>query len=209
MPVPGDWVTIAVVAEIGEVKYTRPPVALEHDEDEKKSKKSKNNKGKAKQQSDLEENPAKTGGKRYINIRLVDFGARSRGSETGETSVIRGDAFLSLLLFESDRFEWLEPDGDEPGVKSKKRAKVYKGGSKGAFEAMHKIRQGDVVALLNPRVLKPFQVGHPFFTLFVLICLFCTAKFDCCVGQLSNHQHACSNTRKCRRDSVSWEGTRS
>jgi len=99
----------------------------------------------------------------------VDFGARSGGSETGEKSVIRGDAFLSLLLFESERFEWLEPDGDEPRAKSKKKVKVYKGGSKGAFEAMHKIRQGDVVALLNPRVLKPFQVCQTSFTLFVLI----------------------------------------
>ena len=148
-----------MVADIGEVKYTKPPVGLGPDEDEtKKSKKHGAGKGKAKEQSQ-EENPAKTGAKRYINIRLVDFGARSGGSETGGTSIIRGDAFLSLLLFESDRFEWLEPGDDEPRGKSKKKVKVYKGGSKGAFEAMHKIRQGDVIALLNPRVLKPFQVS--------------------------------------------------
>jgi hypothetical protein len=36
---------------------------------------------------------------------------------------------------------------------------VYKGGSRGAFEAMSKLKEGDVVALLNPKVLKPFQVG--------------------------------------------------
>ena len=163
VPVPGDWVTIAVVADIGEVKYTRPPVGLGPDEDEnRKSKKHGTDKGKAKepkQGQDSEENSAKTGGKRYINIRLVDFGARGGGSETGGKSVIRGDAFLSLLLFESDRFEWLEPGDDEPRRKSKKKVKIYKGGSKGAFEAMHKIRQGDVIALLNPRVLKPFQVS--------------------------------------------------
>jgi minichromosome maintenance protein 10 len=159
VPIPGDWVTIAVVADIGEVKYTKPPVGLGPDEDEiKRSKKHGTGKGKAKEQSQ-EENPTKTGAKRYINIRLVDFGARSGGSETGGTSIIRGDAFLSLLLFESDRFEWLEPGDDEPRGKSKKKVKVYKGGSKGAFEAMHKIRQGDVIALLNPRVLKPFQVS--------------------------------------------------
>ena len=154
-----------MVADIGEVKYTKPPVGLGPDEDEnKKSEKHGTDKGKGKakeqrQGQGSEENPAKTGAKRYINIRLVDFGARSGGSETGGTSIIRGDAFLSLLLFESDRFEWLEPGDDEPRGKSKKQVKVYKGGSKGAFEAMHRIRQGDVIALLNPRVLKPFQVS--------------------------------------------------
>lgn len=152
-----------MVADIGEVKHTKPPVGLGPDEDEnKKSKKHGTDKGKAKGQrqgQDSEENPARTGAKRYINIRLVDFGARSRGSETGGTSIIRGDAFLSLLLFESDRFEWLETGDDELRGKSKKKVKVYKGGSKGAFESMHKIRQGDVIALLNPRVLKPFQVS--------------------------------------------------
>ncbi|KAF8624888.1 hypothetical protein AX15_005756 [Amanita polypyramis BW_CC] len=161
VPVPGDWVTITVVVEMGEVKYTRPPVAIGPDGDEpKKFGKHRDNKGKTKEErGDQEEdgNPARFGGKRYINIRLVDFGARSGGSETGGTSVIRGDAFLSLLLFESDRFEWLEPGDDEQDGRRKKRQKIFKGGSKGAFEAMHKIRQGDVVALLNPRVLKPFQ----------------------------------------------------
>ncbi|KAK2462015.1 hypothetical protein APHAL10511_006478 [Amanita phalloides] len=161
VPVPGDWITIAVVAELGDVKYTRPPVTLGRDEDgTKKTGKKKSDKGSAKEQKgnqDNEENLEKAGGKRYINIKLVDFGARSAGSETGGTNVIRGDAFLSLLLFESDRFEWLDPGDNERQSKLKKRVKVYKGGSKGAFEAMHKIRQGDVIALLNPRVLKPFQ----------------------------------------------------
>ena len=38
--------------------------------------------------------------------RLIDFGCRSGStSATGGKSVIRGDAFLSLLLFEADRVE--------------------------------------------------------------------------------------------------------
>ncbi|KAG5221149.1 DNA replication licensing factor mcm [Salix suchowensis] len=35
--------------------------------------------------------------------------------------------------------------------------KVHRGGSGGAFEALSKVKEGDVVALLNPRILKPFQ----------------------------------------------------
>ncbi|KIL58112.1 hypothetical protein M378DRAFT_170998 [Amanita muscaria Koide BX008] len=35
VPIPGDWATIAVVAEIGGVRYTRAPVSLAPDEDEK------------------------------------------------------------------------------------------------------------------------------------------------------------------------------
>ena len=76
----------------------------------------------------------------------------SSSSATGGKSVIRGDAFLSLLLFEADGYD--EHIKDE-GIKPKK---VYRGGSRGAFEAMSKLKEGDVIALLNPRILKPFQV---------------------------------------------------
>ncbi|KAF8630273.1 hypothetical protein AX17_005459 [Amanita inopinata Kibby_2008] len=159
VPVMGDWVTIAVVADIGEVKHTKPPVTIGPDEGEDGRGKKSKGKGKEKgKEKESEETSSGTGGKRYVNIRLVDFGVRSKGgSETGGKSVIRGDAFLSLLLFESDGFDWVEPGEDEEEGKAKKKVKVYRGGSKGAFEIMHKIRQGDVIALLNPRVLKPFQ----------------------------------------------------
>lgn len=64
---------------------------------------------------------------------------------------MRGDAFLSLLLFESDCFDKVtNDDGTE--------RKVYQGGSRGAFESMSKLKEGDVIALLNPKVLKPYQV---------------------------------------------------
>lgn len=100
-----------------------------------------------------EDAPTKSG-KKYVNLKLVDFGARSRGASSamGAKAVIRGDAFLTLLLFESDGFDLLT---EEEGSKPKK---VYKGGSRGAFEAMSKLKEGDVIALLNPKILKPFQV---------------------------------------------------
>ena len=61
------------------------------------------------------EPPPKPKGKRYVNIKLVDFGARSRPNAGSTTAAIRGDAFLSLLLFEADKFDLVsreEGDGD-------------------------------------------------------------------------------------------------
>lgn len=139
VPVPGDWVTIAVVAERGPIKYTRAPVALEPDEVQKKNKEKKD-----------EQKPT---GKKYTNIKLIDFGARTKSSATGGKAVVRGDAFLSLLLFEADSVELVDKgDGRKP-------EKVYKGGSRGAFEVLEKLKEGDVIALLNPRILKPYQVN--------------------------------------------------
>ena len=147
MPVPGDWITIAVVAERGPIKLTRAPIKVESEgvgQDEKKRWK-----GKAKAEA---ERPS---GKKYVNLKLIDFGARSGSSSsaTGGTSIIRGDAFLTLLLFESDGFDMVpNDDGGKP-------KKVYKGGSRGAFEHLSDVKEGDVIALLNPKILKPFQVS--------------------------------------------------
>lgn len=169
VPVEGDWVTIAVVAERGPVKYTKAPVGIGKDErthisdDEEDDMKSlpldqppkptnpyQQNanrwKGKAKQE------PTKPSGKRYMNLKLIDFGCRTRSSASGGKSTIRGDAFLTLLLFEADRVDVVERDD---GVKEK----IYKGGSRGAFEKLSKLKEGTVVAFLNPRILKPFQVS--------------------------------------------------
>ncbi|KAJ6463508.1 hypothetical protein C8R45DRAFT_911723 [Mycena sanguinolenta] len=138
VPVAGDWITIAVVAERGPYKYSKAPVEITPDEEDGR-------KGKAKE-------PPKPSGKKFINLKLVDFGAtaRSASSATGGKAVIRGDALLSLLLFESDGFETVPQDEGRP-------KKVYRGGSRGAFEEMCDLKEGDVVALLNPRILKPFQ----------------------------------------------------
>ncbi|KAJ7634773.1 hypothetical protein FB45DRAFT_909809 [Roridomyces roridus] len=143
VPVDGDWITIAVVAERGPYKSTKPPVTMTRDEEDESGK----GKGKAK----AKDTP-KPSGKKYINMKLVDFGApaRSASSATGGKAVIRGDAMLSLLLFESDGFETIPQNEDRP-------KKVYRGGSRGAFEEMCDLKEGDVVVLLNPRILKPFQ----------------------------------------------------
>lgn len=165
VPVEGDWVTIAVVAERGPLRYSRAPVGVRKEDlvelpDKDDGLDSLNLdappnpskptfqrwKGKAK------EEPFKPSGKKYMNLKLVDFGCRSKSSATAGKSVIRGDALLSLLLFECDRVEEVKRDGG-------KVEKIYKGGSRGAFERLAKLREGTVVALLNPKILKPFQVG--------------------------------------------------
>lgn len=149
VPVPGDWITIAVVAERGPVKFTRAPVAVgieEEGDGNTHPEDLKGKKGKGKDES------TKSSGKKYINFKLIDFGSRSSSSATGGKAVIRGDAFLSLLLFESDRFDLVTEEGRT------KPKKIYKGGSRGAYESLTKVKEGDIIALLNPKILKPFQV---------------------------------------------------
>lgn len=156
VPVEGDWVTIAVVAERGEIKYTRAPTtAVDDDDDDIKRKKGKDkNKG---------EKPIRRG-KKFVNIRLVDFGVKSKSSSSAGKAVIRGDAMLSLLLFEADSVDKVVMEG------TKVPQKVYRGGSHGAFEALSKIKEGDVIALLNPKILRPFQVRiHNCISNFMLI----------------------------------------
>jgi len=156
VPVDGEWVTIAVVAERGPINQTRPPVGLEREEDDAaghngKPFPGKSNTGKAKTTGSVPQKPL---GKKYVNLKLIDFGCRSDSGANGGKLVIRGDAFLSLLLFESDGFDTL---GTNNGGLPKK---IYKGGSRGAFEHMSKLREGAVIALLTPKILKPFQVSQ-------------------------------------------------
>lgn len=154
----GDWVTIAVVAERGPVKHTRAPVDITPGDDGRasgdetgKSKAGRNSSARNKSDKNGPKGQGKPHGKKYVSMKLIDFGARSRSSASGGKEAIRGDAFLTLLLFESDGFDKMT--ADDGTVK-----KIYQGGSKGAFEAMSKLKEGDVVALLNPKVLKPHQV---------------------------------------------------
>ncbi len=90
--------------------------------------------GRGKGRAEPEERP----GKKFVNIRLIDFGARASGSASGGKAVIRGDAALSLLLFEADSIEYVDMDD------GRKPQKIYRGGSRGAFENLTNIREGDV-----------------------------------------------------------------
>ena len=174
VPIEGDWVTIAVVAERGEVKFTNPGPGggKNHDEEEDGEM---NSKGKNVRQSTKGKdpnNPGTTGktqgggnekedyarrrSKKFVLIRLVDLGLRSRSTTSTSSSsrgTLRGDAQLNLMLFESDSYDKVTDDI------TKKTRKAWKGGSGGAFEECYtKLAEGTVIALLNPKVLRPFQV---------------------------------------------------
>lgn len=166
------------MAERGPIKHTRAPVDITPGDD---GRASDNEMGGSKSSSNPDprkrfdkhgpKGQTKPHGKKYVNMKLIDFGARSRPSASGGKATIRGDAFLTLLLFESDGFDKLT--GEDGSVK-----KIYQGGSKGAFEVMSRLKEGDVVALLNPKILKPLQVCM--FRSFVA-----SYKFSCCLSLFS------------------------
>ena len=90
---------------------------------------------------------------KYIKLRLVDFGTPTADS-AGAT---RGDAMLNMLLFEASSVHEIKEDNSKSRGK-----KTYKGGSGGAFEASAKYREGAVISVLNPIVLRPFKVSYSY-----------------------------------------------
>jgi len=147
--VEGDWVTIAVIAERGKIQVSRGFTNNDDRLDEDEGAEDKPSKGKNKHHK---VNDASKGGRKYVSIKLVDFGHRSK---TGGKSSSSGDALLTLLLFEAETVSVApkDPNGKVHG------STIYKGGSGGAFEELlPKLREGAVIAILNPRVLRPYQV---------------------------------------------------
>ena len=169
VPVEGDWVTIAVVAERGDVRFSsgtgnaskEKEDGLHEDASEKDGKQQKSGgrkEGKRKKEdADDDEQNVRKGGKKYVHLKLIDLGHRSRSSSSSTSrGTLRGDAQLSLLLFESDYFDKLISK-DEKG--KEKVQKIWRGGSGGAFEeCLSKLHPGTVIAILNAKVLKPYQV---------------------------------------------------
>ncbi|WVR04258.1 hypothetical protein IAU60_001258 [Kwoniella sp. DSM 27419] len=180
VPVEGDWITIAVVAQRGEVRVsgTKTSRADSEDEDDEveedeevkehtkqslaeaskvqttpkdgQSKLTRKTKGKSKG-SDRQRVPRK-----YINFTLCSLPPRNRSSGKTETS---GDALLHLLLFEADAIV------SEPAGEDGEPRKSYRGGSGGAYEKWCNLTEGSVVAILNPRVWRNVRAGpngpHP------------------------------------------------
>ncbi|KAF9504145.1 hypothetical protein BS47DRAFT_1369002 [Hydnum rufescens UP504] len=101
--------------------------------------------------------PKKTSGRKYLTLKLVDFGRTGSDSQSSK-AVIKGGAVLNLILFEADSYSTIR---NFDGLSDR----VYRGGSGGAFEACANFRQGTVIAILNSKILKPFQKGaakpHP------------------------------------------------
>ncbi|KAF8824553.1 hypothetical protein HHX47_DHR8000022 [Lentinula edodes] len=156
VPVDGDWITIAVVAERGPIKYTNPPVGIAKEEEADEDGAPSAGQGKGKdnivRKNKSKPSDAPNPRRRYVNVKLIDFGSRKSSSSESKGHIL-GDAFLTLLLFEAEAVDLIT---EEYGKKLAHPRKVYRGGSGGAFEAMAKLKEGDVIALLNPRIMKPF-----------------------------------------------------
>ncbi|EUC55690.1 Cdc23 protein, partial [Rhizoctonia solani AG-3 Rhs1AP] len=158
VPVEGDWVTIAVIAERGQVQVSKRG-NRGGPQGKKDNKSTSGAAGQNTNEDDDEDSRPAPREKKYMRLLLVDFGHRvSEGQPTpGEQT--KGDALLNMLLFEADSAK----TEDGQSTRSKGKGVTYKGGSGGAFEACAKLREGAVLAILNPRILKPFQrsSGNP------------------------------------------------
>jgi minichromosome maintenance protein 10 len=148
VPVEGDWVTIAVVAERSEVRTTSgdPSFGSKQENDtedvlmsDEEVKPLVDTYGNAKRGA----KPAKK--KKFISMTLCSLPPRTKSSK-GFTG--GGDALLKLLLFEAETMT-KAPDG----------SRQYKGGSGGAFEKWSTLTVGSIIAILNPRVLRPLKVS--------------------------------------------------
>lgn len=117
--------TIAVVAERN--ARVSAPRDVSDDEEDGDGKK----KGKGKERVP----------KKYVNLKLVALPPRNN------SNMVSGDAYLQLLLFESDS---IVHDGEK---------NTYRGGSGGAYEKWCNLSVGSVIAILNPRVLRPLKVS--------------------------------------------------
>lgn len=165
LPVEGDWLTIAVVAERGEVKISGTKQTTSKDDDdvddddgEEVSEKPNNGttapKGKqGKDGKRKEEANRKRPPRKYINLKLCSLPPRSK---TGSSSSSSGDALLQLLLFEADSVAHSTIVNDEGEDVEVKR---YSGGSGGAYEKWCNLTVGSVIAVLNPKVLRPLRVS--------------------------------------------------
>ncbi|KAG8980312.1 hypothetical protein FRB90_007678, partial [Tulasnella sp. 427] len=149
--VEADYVIIAVVAERGEIQVSQAQASsLDDDESfEQKDEGGPSNASGNWKRSKHKVYGGSNGPKKYVRLQLVDFGHKGRGNGTAS-----GDALLSMLLFEADIAS--VPPKDEDGVA--RGATIYKGGSGGAFEeSLPHLREGAVIAILNPRVMRPYQ----------------------------------------------------
>ncbi|CAE6412801.1 unnamed protein product [Rhizoctonia solani] len=155
VPVEGDWVTIAVIAERGQVQVSKRGGPQGKKDNRSTSELGGQN---VNEDEDEDSRPAPRQ-KKYMRLLLVDFGHRASEGQPTPNEQTKGDALLNMLLFEADSGK----TEDGQATRSKGRGVTYKGGSGGAFEACAKLREGAVLAILNPRILKPFQrsSGNP------------------------------------------------
>lgn len=169
VPVDGDWVTIAVVAERGDIRVSggtggggAAELDSTDDEGDDVDKKSDLQRGelslaspskkkyqKKKASQDDNEQYRRRQPKKYLNLKLAAMPPRSKRGGSG------GDAVLQLLLFQSESIVRSEEEDEDGKVKI-----TYKGGSGGAFEKWGNLNVGDVIGIISPRILRPLKVSN-------------------------------------------------
>ncbi|SNX83475.1 related to MCM10 - essential chromatin-associated protein involved in the initiation of DNA replication [Melanopsichium pennsylvanicum] len=99
--------------------------------------------------------------RKFVILKLVDLGVDSTdGDATGSAG--RGDNYLSLIAYESDQVDTSlvhsnkNIRSDVSSILASHANKKYVNGSRGAFELLYKQAEGTIVAIMNPRVLRPF-----------------------------------------------------
>lgn len=152
VPVEGDWITIAVVAERSEIKVSGSKEEFSDDEDEDVATAKQGDKALSQEQQARKKWVKRRGPRKYINLKLCALPPKNK-SMGGEG--VKGDALLQLLLFEADA----QVHGLEDGEKK------YRGGSGGAYEKWCNLAVGSVIAILNPRVLRPLRVRRKWVTI--------------------------------------------
>lgn len=191
VPVDADYVVIGVLAEKSDIKMTAPKQQQPQHASTKGKRKAKATAeeglpAEAKVDNQLngdavddqidDEDPDRPHQqtqrkKRYIMFKLLDMRLRRDGLSSA------GDSMLNLIMFEADSSrETINAESDDElvneqtGARMKKaerqskktQNRCYKGGSRGAYEKFWKEPNGTVIAVLNPKVLKPRPVSRHF-----------------------------------------------
>jgi len=172
LPFDSDWVIIGVLAEKSSIRTTKGGKGNnkgsddENDSDPARTglqadRKPKFSKDKATDDSNM---PSRNPSRKYLAWKLVDYGnmASAPGGDGRTRGTDSGDCVLSLQLFAADEEpEAPRPDESKNHVREEVRAgmpsaptRVYRGGSRGAFEKFWKEREGTVVAIVNPRIMR-------------------------------------------------------
>lgn len=163
IPVNAEWVTIAVVAERSDVRVSGTKSLSgrnDHDDEEDDdddgdgawaattSKPKEQSMGKGKGKDKVTGAPSKQRvPRKYLNLKLVSL--PSRGQPHLLSNAASGDAHLQLLLFEAEAIV----HGKEGEGYS------HRGGSGGAYEKWCNLGVGSIIAIVNPRVLRPLKVS--------------------------------------------------
>jgi minichromosome maintenance protein 10 len=147
VPLDADWVTIAVVCDATHrTSQGKEYERSEWDSDDEERQLQRELSGQApdpERAKKRKRTAVGRKGKSFTIFKLTTVPSRASGLEAG------GDAMVNLLLYEADSVRQ-GPDG-----------KVhYKGGSGGAWEEWHsKLSVGSVIAVMNPKVIKPYGVS--------------------------------------------------